>query len=485
MRSFSLLQSLLEFFFASALLSGGCSLPSPSETPLSPPRLVSSPPLGYPGVENLAIGVLPGDTFIFVLSFSMPMEMTSVSSALTVRRATEPVTTGMEGNALPLPPTALKWNATETEVSFSLQLREPTPIVVVLTPLAHSKSGMPLDGNQGVAESYTPQSYHRIEEDGFSGPSTYISLPFYPQGSAALSSHPSYLLSQSRPILTCYPQGNTQVTPVTEGSLGAFLTSKPQIFCTLLDRRFPSQRAGGFERITPRAWDPEQLPEAEFKKNGQTIPGTTSLGHRITVSTPKVKIMAIENSLALRWQGTIESAEGSRGEFYLAPARAPEPLLPIVSFSQNLLIFASLRYRFPRVFSRPGDTRLTITEATFLSGEILGDILHIPTVSGYEGRIVAHEAGTIIADSPPPCGFECPLVINLDISRHYSVGDEGRIVSPDLTFTPKEPLAPGLWTLRIRGGKDLFGLARTDGIRDGNEGVGIPDDDQVFTLMIP
>lgn len=450
------------------------------------PLLSGSTLMGYPQVTNLAISPLKeGEIFLFVLTFSMPMDRESVENALSLRRATEPVLTGREGNPIPLKREEFQWNEELTELAFSVAITGSDPVILVLTPECRGKNRKPLDGTGGPLSGYDPRGFHRLEEDGFSGPSTYISLPFFPQGSTALTGHPSYLLSQSRPLLACYPQGSRSLSPVTGGDLGFFPTSRIEIPCTLWDRRLIPENSMGYYRRSLRSWDPDALPQGEFLSQGGTIPAETRVGYGVRLTSSHAKVLAYEGPTALRWQGTIEKIEEDTGTLYLAPAFEPEPLFPVTSFSENLLLFSPVRYTISPVFSRPLERKMVDPEGTFLSGELLGDTLKVGSDPNYRGKIVAHTASEIIADSITPCGFECGISIELDITAHFAIGEGARIVSPDLTFIPKEDLPSGTWSLRVSGGKDLFGIPRTDGIRNGDEALGIPDDDQVFTFTVP
>jgi hypothetical protein len=450
------------------------------------PSLSGPTLLGYPSVVNLAITpIKQGEAFLFVLTFSMPMDRESVEENLFLRRATEPVVKGTEGETIPLPRDSFQWNADATELSFSVNFTGSDPLVLVLTPNARAQNGKPLDGTTGPPDRFDPHSYHRIEEDGFSGPSTYISLPFFPGGSTTLSGQSSFLLSQSRPILACYPNGDRSQVPVTEGDLGSFSSSRPEILCTLWDQRELPEIPGSSYRKSFRAWDPEDLPRGTFLSKGGTIPAETHPGYRIIPSSLKVTILALESPISLRWQGTIQKAQEDFGSLFLAPATAPEPLYPITGFTENLLLFSPLRYLFHRALSRPLERKILVPEGTFLLSELVGDLLRVSSDPDYIGRIVANSASEIVANSITPCGFECEISIELDITAHFRIGEQARLVSPELTFSPREELEGGSWTLRVEGGRDLFGIPRTDRIRDGDEVRGVPDDDQIFTFFIP
>jgi hypothetical protein len=164
---------------------------------------------------------------------------------------------------------------------------------------------------------------------------------------------------------------------------------------------------------------------------------------------------------------------------YVAPATAAAPLWAVRGVSPpDVLLFDPILYHADLGI---GSDVVEDANAAWIADELAGQIFH---TAGGDQRITGNSGARLAMASPVSCA-PCAFDIILDVGARYGQGSQLRIASPSLSFEPSVPLESGEWRFRVSGGRDLLGFAHTDGIRDGDELVGAPDDTNEFTLSIP
>lgn len=418
-----------------------------------------------------------------IVRFSEPMDRDSVAARLAVVATTTTVTAAGQGTLLE-PEGALEWNPTATEfLAFFPALDDERIVVVTFAAGVVSQSQIALDGTSGPRPGTDANSYHRFEDDGFSGPSTYISLPYYTGDGRGLESHPTFLQHDMRPGIRCEHLSGIG-GEVTGGALGAY-QGEP-INCRLWDRRRVLQRNGVPLRTAPRAWDPVALPQALFVRtlpgaDSETIGAELRLGRRGDLDPRAFWTVAetVGNN-GLQLQDLVLAADADFSDWYLAPADAVEPLWPVTGITPPDIVWIH-----PILATGTGSGDVTITDIdgrAWVANEFAGQRFF----NGFDTtvRIRSNRANQLeleaVASCPP-----CPYQILADIKRRYGVGARVRVVSSSFTLAPVEPLAAGDWELHLSDGRDLWGLAQVDGVRDGDEVLGVPDQVVTFTLTVP
>jgi hypothetical protein len=403
------------------------------------------------------------------------MDTTSVVENLRLLESPWLVTKGNEGRPIPLTEAIYRWNPDFTTLEIVTPLSTTLPVVMVISPKAKGKNGKPIDGTVGGEPP--EEGYHRLEEDGFSGPSTYISLPFFPEGNQALFTHPTFLTHNSRPTLACYPDEGAQSEPISTGTL---VSHQGDVLCILKDRRiFPSHLP---LRKTPIGINPHLPFTIQYSNGITTVKGIGKPGREGLLPAKPVTVLTVEDPNRLTFIG-FTPPPILPGEGYLMKDN-PDKLFPIEGVSGNTLLLKETLL-LSQGESSQGSTIVTDLYGTFLYGEFTGDLFYLQNNPLIQGEILGNTASRIFLPFINLCLPSCSYGIALKISRHLKPDDTVWILTPYLRIAPQHPLTPGTWFLSIEGGGDQFYNRRTDGFRDGDEILSIPDDTQVFTVIVP
>ncbi len=464
-----------------AACDGGASLaPRPVDLPES---LLVRPRTVRPQVEGVWIARSDIDDVSVVIRFTEPMDEASVEAALAVASPDDIVRAFPDSGILELD-AAPTWDSESREM-FLLAKNAGATVVVVIDRTAIAQNGLELDGAVPPGANFDPLSYHRTEDDGFNAPATYISMPYYRNGSDSLPGHPSFLLRESRPGIHCWTD-TIGSAPVTQGALGTIRSGT--ITCGLLDSRSAPDRTDRdgdvvLERIAQRAWKPEFVPTARMFDGEATRVVETHFGK--DAGFPSAKLWTVINPVGetgLRISGLGLSGDESTDGLFIAPANDPEPLWPVTGFTAPDIIWTN-----PVLvddLAGLGSGQIEVNPgAAWLENEFAGQIYRRLTPTVLEQRIVSNRASNMQLVNDGDCG-PCTFEIATDIGERYAAGDRIRIVSPFFQV-PVTGVPGGDWTLSLRDGRDLHGLLQTDRIRDGDEINFVPDDTVQFQLQIP
>lgn len=479
-------------FLASALLvtvGAGCAdFPLPGDGDAPPETLLAREEITMPEVEGvwLAGGNSEAATMRIVLRFSQPMERASVESAISVVHALRRVRGPGDGTAIEGIGN-FEWSLDDREVLFEAASPGDRIVFVTLAESAVGRNGRHLDGTAPPRPTTDPLSYHRIEDDGYRAPASYVSLPYYPTGSEGLGSHPSLRLHNQRPGVACaLPDGE----PVAAGMLGEAAVARPAVACRLHDRRsVPDRTPRVYERMTPRAWDPAALPEAAFATTdaSRTVSATVELGAAGGMPAREGWTVAeTVGETGLRLTGLSVTAGVSTAELYVAPPGEPEPLWPVTGVTPpDLLWIDDVLYAVTNL-EGGGTQDIDDESAAWVADEFAGQQFVNSKSPGSNAQIVGNSATRLELAASAQCLQGCDYRIETRVAERYPAGAELRLVSSQFEVVPAGDLAAGDWILKVQGGRDLWGSAQTDGIRDGDETEGgRPDDVVELDLTIP
>lgn len=466
---------LLACDFDAALGPGGVLPPAAALRPERPAR---------PAVVSVSLSPNQDGAIDVVVRFSEPMRRNSVETALAVVSAEKTIFSASDGLILPVLDN-FSWRSDNREVAFKVSGTN-LPVVLTLAPTALGENDLALDGQVPLVEYADVGSYHRFEDDGFSGAVTYVSLPFYPSGTTTLVSHPPFLLSNQRPRLVC---NDLQfATPVFSGSLGT-LAADQSIACALFDASFAPERSGNVERREKRLFHPGHLPTAIFSNAAsQTVAGIVGLGSGGDLPiAASLTVLGIFSRTQLSLVGLALSGNENTNHAYLLPAMATGPAIPLTGVTApDKLNLAAILHQSTASENPQNNFELADLQGqAWLADEFAGQIF--ARVGGgpvSETTILSNTASNITLGQIVACGG-CNYQIRTDVGGRYSVGTAVRLTSDQIRIRPQTPLAAGTWKLTIAGGRDLLGLAISDGERDGDEVNGIPDDTLVFSVNVP
>ncbi|RMF17335.1 MAG: hypothetical protein D6761_04515 [Candidatus Dadabacteria bacterium] len=434
-----------------------------------------------PEVRSVVFSRNPDGLVDVIVQFSVPMDRFSVEAAIAVLAAEQTVYGRNDGTAIE-PEGAFRWREDSAEVLFQVQ-GDDRPLVLVIDASARGQNGLEIDG-AADERAENGESFHRFEDDGFVAPATYVSLPFYPQGTTGLDTHPQFLLSRSRPGLRCR---HAQLGDLASGgaSLGT-MASDGQVACELYDRRSVPQRNGIAERKARQLFDPAAVPEARFIQDGVTVPAEVTLGQAgLPVGT--FRVLATSEGASLRVASASFTTTSPAGDVLFAvPAQRDAPIWPVTAIvAPDVIWFA-------------------VTQATGVadSTDVPEQLVDVPgaawVASEFDGQwfvrednarfVVADNGGSTLRFASKVDCVLCGYRIETRTAGYYAAGNPDRnglrLTSDQLQIRPSSPLAPGTWRLEIEGGRDLLGLQLTDGVRDGDEISVIRDDVIEYTVVV-
>ena len=433
-----------------------------------------------PEVVSLSLSPSPTGAIDVILRFSQPMNRNSVETAMSVVAAASTIRSGADGTPL-TPLASYSWRGDDREVLFQVE-NPQLPLVLTIEIGALGKNGLELDGAAAIHPSAEIGTYHRYEDDGFSGPATYVSLPFYPGGSAQLETHPQFLLSNYRPRLVCFDMQFED--PVSSGNLGTW-SEGAFIDCMLHDVSFVPERSGVVERREVRLWDPGHMPTATFRSGDREVAATLALGSTAIAPAPNNRIFTIVDDVQLTLTD-FQTQDGTDLQgLYLVPADRSSPKFVVTdTLAPNRLILGSVLHS--GVGSQDAEDNFVFNDANgqaWIADEFLGQILR-RDFDNATASIAGNAANSLALNSEFACA-DCTYEIRASIGGRFSPGSNVRLTSDRFTVRPVETLTSGEWRLHIDGGQDLLGMALTDGERDGDEVGGRVDDEIVFTLTVP
>jgi len=411
-----------------------------------------------------------------VVRFSNPMATTSVEAGLQVLAAEALAAGAVMG--VPLEPAGPpSWSPDTREVFLQIEAPDATPVVVRMRPGIEDRQGRVLDGQSAPNTVTDAGSFHRVETDGFAGPATYVSLPFYVGGTAQLPSNPTLPMAQQRPGLGCRAPGASK--PVSTGTVAT--DARGTLVCPLRDQRQFLRRSGVRERKHPRAWDPTRPPQAEYVANQNIVEPRIRLGER-GLFPPRAswRISNFRGDTGVRLQGIDVTAPSAVDGVFVAPVGAAEPLWPVTGVAPPDTVWVD------PVLHRSGDRtgngieQIRDDTGAWLADEFVGQQM----VNEIGSRLIVSNTGTLLRLAGPLSCTPCSYTIRTRFVGRYEIGgalrlvadrwylDAGQTLSGDVSFT----LGPGV---------DLHGVVATDRLRDGDEAAGIPDDTITLQVAVP
>lgn len=467
---------------AAALVACGEARPRLEPAPQSPPadQLVRGSTT-LPSVDGIWMRGGAGDDLELILRFSQPMDTRSVEAGLRVVRAAGTVWGSGDGEALS-PSVRPVWDVVGRELTARYASAGTTAVVVTLPATLIDLDGRGLDGTVDARPGIDPASYHRLADDGFAAPSSYVSLPYYPAGTLALADRPVLLLSNARPRLQCAPPGSRAVTGTTD--LGLWDGREP-VACRLQDLRDAPERPGIFERRDPAVWHPEHVPSARL------IPGAGSPVSAAAAWGPDgslpirsdwvVDALIGENGLRVR--NLALAADADLEGLHLWSPNRRDLLIPVTGHTVPDILWVAATLAGGLAVRDPENTR-SVIDATRAWGRdaMVGHNFRWDTLVL---RIIASGGSRLEFESVVPCTDCTPYSVETRLAALFVPGAPLALASPWLQFRPTTPLTGGEVVLAIDGGRDRDGLPLYDGQRDGDEETGIPDDRVTYRLMSP
>lgn len=434
-----------------------------------------------PSVDGIWLRGGSSDQLELILRFSQPMDTRSVEAGLRVLQATATIWGPNDGEPLEQAGRG-KWDPSGREFTVSYGSAGTTAVVVALPATATDLDGRGLDGTVAARPGIDPASYHRLADDGFAAPSSYVSLPYYPGGTAGLDDRPLLLLNDARPRLQCAPPGSRVVTESTD--LGLWDGETP-IVCRLLDMRSAPARPGVVERLDPAVWHPEQVPFARLLPSaGSPVSAAAAWGPTGSLPLrPSWTVDGLVGNHGLRVRDLALHDDSDLTGLYLWSPNRRDLLVPVTGFTTpNLLWVAKTLAEGTAV--RSTDNSQVVRDATRAWGRdalvghnFIWDVFNL--------RIVASGGAHLMLDSVVPCTSCGSYRIETRLAALFVGGSPVMLASPWLHYTPVAPMTGGAVTLEVDGGHDRDGLALYDGQRDGDEESGVPDDRVTYSLTTP
>lgn len=464
-----------------ALMSAGCGDIRPTveaELPPPPQELLQQGSIAAPEVEGLWLRGGTSGRLTMILRFTQPMDTDSVESSLRLLRAGRRVFGPDDGEALAREGRAV-WDPLGRELTATFAPAGTSAVVLTIAPSALDAEGRPLDGTTGPRPETDPASFHRLADDGFAGPASYVSLPYYPAGTADLADRPSFLQHDARPRLRCALPGSTAVTSAAD--LGVWDGETP-LTCRLADFRRAPARPMVVERLEPRAWRPDAVPTAELQPEAGS-PVSTSVAFGRDGSVPIRVDWVVDGLLGgngLRIRGlTLDEAADLDGLILWSPSR-DTLLLPVTGHTAPdiLWVTETLATGAARTLSS-----LEIGDPTqaWAADELVG---HRFTWDTLDVRIAGNAGAKLRFEQVVSCTPCDPYTVRTRLAALFVPGSPVRLASPWLRISSETPPPSGLYTLRFSGGLDREGLPLYDERRDGDETSGRVDDRIDYTLRV-
>lgn len=452
------------------------ALEPPDPTP--PDGLRQRQAIQLPEVDGIWLSGGHEEPLLLIVRFTQAMDTRSVEQGLRLLAADDIVRGPGDGAAIE-PAEAPQWGSDDRELLLRYPaVPEGRAAILTLSENVTGRNGLRLDGATAGHPGQDPVSYHRRDDDGFAAPASYVSLPYFPAGSAALDSHPPFQLHDQRPGVECRPPLGDM--PVTRGSLGRW-DGQAAIRCRMLDRRWSPNRPGQTLRHEPRLWNPAAPPQARFIDGaGRAVSGTVDFGSALVLpARDSWRVDSLIGDIGLRLEDAAWEASGSSDDLWLIPDDRVGPVWAITGVTAPNIIWID-----PVIWTGDGTSAgvlLRDAAGTWSRNELVGHRFEWDVLAA---RIVANRGAELTLETPQNCTpcRDYRIVTRLDTI--FGRGSRVRIGSPAIHVSPTSGLAPGEWRLELSGGRDLRGFRQTNGLRNGDEVRGVVNNTVEFRLEI-
>lgn len=484
--------------FAAGLLSG-CGLGAVD--PAAIPGSLDRPAGGWqlrPVVEEILVTPTSESGLHFVtVRFSSPMEVSTVVGAVTVApAASDDGTLYSFGPAIEPDPTfGYHWDSTSTTVTLQFNVSDIALWRVVVGAQARDRFGVLLDG---TASGVWPRAGNlaRRADDGFSAPSSHVSLPYHMDPNALLEDHPAFRLNDDLPRVSLRVYAGESTQPWAQLDTDATST---RVTGTLdrIEVRLLSYNGRGaddplVEQDVGAYFHPSALTHIELRDaEDVTIAVTWSFdrsgalrGHTMAVTSVAADSQFVGLNLlqGRTWQ--------THGDLAILRTYNGEPSL--LEFMQPF----TGGVVFPGTWvSGSGfgvSTEFTLRDLghAWRAGLFALQEFDSPVV---DSPIVANGGNyLILADPLVGCEPSCPYRITYRPWMLLAAGQSVQLVSSVVqadTRAVSLSVHPLPWRVIVHGGpdgaRDWRGLGVYDGVRDGDERSGEADNTLIWTLQRP
>lgn len=377
------------------------------------------------------------------------------------------------------------WDVSQTAVTvlFS-EINENLVWRPVVDANAQDLVGQKLDGTATVPK-VSAHNLARSSEDGFASSISHIGLPFYPSGPENLGGHLRYRLNFDRSTieLNLVDQNGTSITGTSLDGDRLLVTESPQFLQLRLigkNGRVASQEYN--EPEVPHLFSVGAITTVSLEDaNGVDIPVIASWdldGFLTAGSSARITAVSANEFMGLAPLAGHKAKIPGKYAFFTGSIEPPSAVYSYWKPTTGGILFD----RYPVTGVAIGAFNTTLIKDGSKSWQRNEWILMTNEISGIPFKINGNNAASMTLDQIPNCLGGCSYKIRFrpDIrfsnqSAIYFTGDTIQLTIPD---ADNHPLP---WTIEIDGTpgsgmRDCFGVPSWDGIRDGDEETGRPDD---------